>query len=325
MNLTKLAKICNVSVSTASKALSGSYDVSETTRELVIAAAKEHGCYQKYYKPKYNKKLIAVICPELLGIHYGHMATYIENEITSRGGTMLLSVHNFSHALQTNLIEYYTSFGNIDGIIIIDSAGRIKGDTSVPIVNIGIENESKNIDSVSIDTSVAMNAAISYAIKSGNKKIGFVGEKFADAEYGYFKKAIDRYDIEIDPSHIVISDKRFYDAGYYGMETLLGGDLPDIIFAAYNYIAVGIMQRLQESGLSVPNDISLVCMDDIISTPYPNLHLANIKMPMNELCNIALDLLFKKMDNSYSSLKQNITVIREFDSGMSVKTRKSMS
>ena len=64
-------------------------------------------------------------------------------------------------------------------------------------------------------------------------------------------------------------------------------------------------------------------MDDIISAPYPNLHLANIKMPMNELCNIALDLLFKKMDNSYSSLKQNITVIREFDSGMSVKTKNS--
>ena len=42
------------------------------------ALAKEQGCYEKYYNPKYQKKLIAVLCPEVLGNHYGRMATDME-------------------------------------------------------------------------------------------------------------------------------------------------------------------------------------------------------------------------------------------------------
>ena len=49
ITLSKLAKLANVSVSTASKAFSGSPEVNEETRQLVFRVAKEHGCFKKFY------------------------------------------------------------------------------------------------------------------------------------------------------------------------------------------------------------------------------------------------------------------------------------
>lgn len=56
MNLRELARLANVSVSTVSKAFNNAPDISEETRELVFAAAKKYGCYEKYHKEKYSKK-----------------------------------------------------------------------------------------------------------------------------------------------------------------------------------------------------------------------------------------------------------------------------
>ena len=65
ITLSQLAKLAHVSVSTVSKAFSMSEEVNEQTREEVFRIAKEYGCFKKYYKAKYPKTVIAVICPEL--------------------------------------------------------------------------------------------------------------------------------------------------------------------------------------------------------------------------------------------------------------------
>ena len=156
MTLTKLAQLANVSVSTVSKALSDSHEISEPTKNMIIEIAKKHGCFEKYYKPKYQKKVICVICPEILGVHYTQMANNIEKKIASLGGTTILGVSNFSEKTQNDLIEYYTKFLNADGIIVIEPQGRIKNDTQTPIVEIGIESEAVDTDCVRMDISNAI-------------------------------------------------------------------------------------------------------------------------------------------------------------------------
>ena len=132
MNLAKLAQLTNVSVSTVSKAFSDSPEISAQTRELIFNVAKEHGCFDKYYKPVYSKKVIAVICPEMLGIHYTQMATFLSEKISSRKGTMLLSIDEFSGEKNQELIDYYTKFCKADGIIVIEPSSVIKNNTDIP-------------------------------------------------------------------------------------------------------------------------------------------------------------------------------------------------
>ena len=70
ITLSKIAKLANVSVSTASKAFSGSTEVSEDTKELIFEIAKKHGCFKKFYNVKYPKLVIAIIVPEFRGTYY---------------------------------------------------------------------------------------------------------------------------------------------------------------------------------------------------------------------------------------------------------------
>ncbi|MBO4897094.1 MAG: LacI family DNA-binding transcriptional regulator [Clostridia bacterium] len=316
MNLSKLAKLANVSVSTVSKAFADSDEISKETKERIIELAKETNCYEKYYRPKYPKKLIVVICPEILGLHYGQMATNIEKEITENGDTMVLSVSNFSAARQNDLIDYYTKYLKPDGIIVIEPAGTIKNNTDIPIVQISFENAAKNVYSVKADIYPALNEALTTLQNLGHTKIGFIGEKYATAEFEFFKNAMAKKEIYVRKKHIVISDKRFLDAGYFGMEEMLkNGSLPTAIIAAYSHISVGMMQRIKECGLRVPEDISVICMDDINVMPYSDKTLSCIKMHLDELSCIAIDMLYQKIKRGYIRIEQAISVTREFEPG----------
>ena len=319
MNLTKLAQLANVSVSTVSKAFADSPEISEKTKEHIIEIAKANGCYEKYYKPKYPHKLIAVICPEVLGNHYGKMATYMEKEISEYDGTMVLSVSNFSWKKQNELIEYYTKYAHADGIIVIEPAGKIKNSTDVPIVQVGIENETKVADCVKAEIAPAMEDAVKYLRRLGHRKIGFIGEELATPEYDVFMETMKKMLIPINEEHVIISERRFEEAGYHAVDMLLNKEeLPTAIFAAYSHISHGILQRLNEANIKVPEQISVVCMDDILPTPYLNKEVSCIKMHLDELSSTAIDLLYQKIRKPHIRTKHSVSVIREFSHGETI-------
>ncbi len=320
MTLTKIAKAANVSVSTVSKVFSGSNEISSATKDRVISVAKELGCFEKYYKPSFSKRLVAVICPELQGIHYSQMATYLEKHIAARGGVTLFSVSNFSADTQRELIDYYTKFANVDGIIVIEPVDKIKNNTDVPIIQIGLDKDAGNVHSITADISDALNRTMGCLARYGHSKIGFIGEKYTSKEYRLFHKAILSMGLGIDPDHISVNDHRFYDCGYYGMDEIIRkGNLPTAVFAAYSHIAVGILQRLNEEHLNVPEDISVICMDDINATPYENLELSCIRMHLEELCSEAIHLFFRVLAKRNRVSKHVITVERQFYHGESIK------
>lgn len=323
MTLAKIAKLANVAVSTVSKAFSDSPEISNETKEQIMKIAKETGCYEKYYKPKYNKKLIAVICPEMLGVHYAQMATYLEEKITERGGTMLLSVSNFSSEKQADLIDYYIKYAHVDGIIAVEPVAKIKVTTEVPIIQIGLEKATGEVHAIYADMGDALSRSINLLLKKGHHNIGFIGEQYTTKEYDIFRNTAARCGVANNPKYVSINRHRFHDCGYYGIDEMISkGCLPTAVFAAYSHIAVGILQRLSEENLRVPEDISVVCLDDINTVPYGNLKLSCIKMHLEELCSEAIHLLYRIIAKKNNVSKHTITVERQFFEGETICEKK---
>lgn len=319
MTLAKIAKMANVAISTVSKAFSDSPEISKETKEQIIRIAKETGCYEKYYKPKYNKKLIAVICPEVLGVHYTQMATYLEEKITSRDGTMLLSVSNFSPEKQSELIEYYIKYAHADGIIVVEPVSKIKNTTEVPIVQIGLEKATGDVHAIYADMGDALNQSFSLLLRNGHRNIGFIGEQYTTKEYDIFRSTAAQCGALVNPEYVSINQHRFQDCGYHGIDEMIKkGNLPTAVFAAYSHIAVGILQRLGEEGIRVPEDISVICLDDISTVPYGNLKLSCIKMHLEDLCYEAAHLLYRLIAKKHSVSKHTITVERQFFQGETI-------
>ena len=95
MNLTDIARAAGVSVATASKAFSGSREISEETRGRVFAVARKAGVFDRYNKNKFEKRVFAVIAPELVSELYGEALTLLSREIEAVNGVMLTSMANF--------------------------------------------------------------------------------------------------------------------------------------------------------------------------------------------------------------------------------------
>ena len=247
------------------------------------------------------------------------MLTYMEEIISAAGDTMLVSVGNFSKEKQDELLEYYVNFANADGIIVIEPTKKINIKTDTPIVQIGMNNESSQVHCVDVNIRPAMKKAFLKLISLGHKKIGFIGEKNTDVEYLYFEQAFKGTPLLPDEKYISVNDKRFYDCGYYGMDELIKkGNVPTAVFAAYSHIAVGILKRLKEKKVKIPDDISIICMDDIVSQPYSDVELACIKMHLDMMSSEAVNLLYRMMENKYEMIKQVITVTRQFEQGKSI-------
>ncbi len=323
MTLAKIAKLANVAVSTVSKAFSDSPEISKETKEQIIKIAKETGCYEKYYKPKYNKKLIAVICPEVQGVHYTQMATYLEERITQRGGTMLLSVSSFAPEKQADLIDYYIKYAHVDGIIVVEPVAKIKVSTEIPIIQIGLEKASGDVHAIYADMGDALNRSINLLLRKNHHNIGFIGEKYTTKEYEIFRNTAARCGVANNPKYVSINNHRFQDCGYYGIDEMIKkGSLPSAVFAAYSHIAAGILQRLGEENIHVPEDISVICLDDINTAPYGNLKLSCIKMHLEELCSEAIHLLYRIIAKKNGVSKHTITVERQFFEGETIGEKK---
>lgn len=320
MTLSQIAKAANVSVSTVSKAFSDSSEISKETKDMIIEISKQLGCYEKYYKPKYDKKLIAVICPELLGVHYSQMVTYIEKDVALRNGTTVISVTDFSPSKQDELIDYYVNFAHADGIIVIEPVSEINKSTDIPIVQIALNRDSRNVHCITMDVNNALDEAIRKIKEFGHKKIGFIGDKYTTNELDLIKKHISANELELQEKYISVNEYRFFDCGYYGMDKLIREkSLPTVVFAAYSHIATGILQRLNEEHISVAEEISVICMDDIAVLPYNSPDLSCIRMHLDELCSEAIHLIYRIFSKRYTFSKHTITVKREFYQGETLK------
>jgi len=88
-----------------------------------------------------------------------------------------------------------------------------------------------------------------------------------------------------------------YEAGYDAAQRILAKGLnPTAVFAAGDASAIGAMRAIREMGLHVPQDISMIGVDDLDSAPFQNPPLTTIRQSITELAVLGLQLLFDLLD-----------------------------
>ena len=300
MTLRELAKLANVSVSTVSKAFSGSDEISEDTRNHIFKTAKEYGCYDKYNKNRFDKKVIAVICPEVCSDYYSNYLTVLYEELEKNNCVMTVGVDNFSDVKKCELFAYYSGYCNVDGIIVIGSDADLKNTINIPAVNIGTCHSVKNIDSVSIDFTESVLSAVKHLKDCGHEKIGFAGEKLTTAKTALFIEAVKRYGLSVKDEWILTSEHRFEKAGQEYFESISRlKEKPTAVFAAYDNIAIGIMKAAKRSGVKIPEELSVIGVDDIGVARYLDPPLSTVSGKTETACKIAVDIIMRKLENPY--------------------------
>jgi DNA-binding LacI/PurR family transcriptional regulator len=309
MTMRELAKLANVSASTVSKAFRDAPDVSDETKELIFDIAKKHGCFHKFRKEKFSKFIIAIICPEIKSPYYAGYVERLQDIINKNGGIALVSADSFDLEKQEELISYYAEFLKVDGIIVFQMMTSLKKSHSdTPIVAI-FSSKDVGVDSVRLDFEQPLKQAVEHLHKTGCEHIAFISEQLTMYKAEKFEKIARCFPIK----HSIISvNRRFEEAGQQGAKKLLDfKNIPTGIICAYDDIAMGAIKVLNQRGYKIPDDFSVIGIDNNTTSSYLETPLSTIDTRPDEVCMIAWDLLEKKRKNRYYKLNQQIKLTGE--------------
>ncbi len=306
MTMRELARIANVSVSTVSKAFLDAEDVSNETKQHIFNIAREQGCYGKFYKGKFPKKIIAVICPELKSNYYTCYVEKLQELIESNNGIVLISSYNFDSEKQAELIDYYSSYLQVDGIIVFNLCCTLKKSYDIPIVSLFSSGEN-NVDSIEIDFYSPIFESICLLKEHGHSNISFFCEPLTEYKVVAFLKAIKEFPKL--QGKVIYTEHRFGKAGRDCVNKLLDekNDYTAII-CSYDDMAIGAIKQLKNLGYSVPDDFSIIGIDNITFSEFVETSLTTIDTNIDEMCMIAIDLLYKKLKNKFFRSNQKIVI-----------------
>lgn len=311
MNIEKLAELSGYSIGTISKAFSGSKEISETARKKIFDLAKENDCFYKYDKKGTTKKIVAVICPEIESEYYARAVTAIQKKLTKNNVIPVVSLTDFSAEKQAELVSYFSSKNKADGIIIFNSYVPLKFNPDVPIVEIGGSGKSE-VDIVRSNDEKALNDAVKHLKNNGHKKIAFLGEKLTHGKFLQFSRALKDNGLTHYPEYDFIENERFQSAGYSAMNKLYKlKDKPTAVIAAYDQIALGAIRAIRDHGESVPENFSIIGFNDIPIASYYNISLTTIRDNLVEVCDTAVDIILKKINDKYFNARQTVSLMSE--------------
>ncbi len=303
ITLSKLAKLANVSVSTASKAFSLSGEVNEETRELVFKVAREQGCFKKFFSAKYPKFVIAVICPEIVSLYYADILLRLQKQLSERNCEICVATTDFSREREVELIDYYYKYSSVDGIIVVGGRSNLGVEgTEIPLVFVGNHSEIGE-DKVCFytDTAPAVSEAVDYLFERDVYDIGYIGEPLTKGKFTQLSEILKESGHPIKEDFAIISEHRFEQGGYEAMKDLLSRKArPRAVICAYDYMAIGAIRCALDKGLRVPEDIAVLGMDDIAQAEYLNPPLASITSDGDDACRLAAEAIVNRINGDFS-------------------------
>ena len=219
-------------------------------------------------------------------------------------------------------VVLFAEYVKVDGIIVLSGEAKNIPETGVPIIHYK-ERQTFNprVDTFSSECKSAVGLAVEYLKESGHRDIAFIGELLTNIKLEYFLDAMREQGLKADDSFIRTSHSRCEEAGFSEMEKLLSlNRRPTAIMCAYDTIAFGAIDAIKQHGLRVPEDFSIIGMNDVRTAVYSGIGLTTVREVPDEVFSMMTDLLCKRMDGS-NVPRQAVTVHGELIKRQSVAKR----
>jgi LacI family transcriptional regulator len=296
-----VAETAGVSVSTVSRVLNNKVDVAEKTQQSVLRVIDELGYSSSLAARSMRSRktnLIGLVVPDI-GFPYSiEIMKGINQAIAESPFDLLVYTTGDIHKNATAFREqHYVTLLNksiTDGVIIVASAAADFSSES-PIVSVDPHIANPNYPAILAKNYQGGVQAMEYLIKLGHRRIGFItGRRELESTERRLKAYLDvleKNQIPVDP--LLISQGDYTSpVGYQCTRELLSlSSPPTAIFASNDQTALGTYQAIEELGLKVPDDVSVIGFDNISEAKY--LGLTTIDQRLSEMGYIATQMLIQ--------------------------------
>ncbi len=318
VKLRDIALKTGMNVSTISRALRDSPDISEETCQLVKQAARDLG-YRYRRLEVCRNPVVGVILPEVSSHYYAGLAHSLTGELRKQGYGVFIVLSGFS---SKSIDEAYDLLVQQDvcGILICGLAETDTGGmnewlsdklvrSEIPVVLLSEVDTAMPIDTIYVDARSCMLIAVEHLMSLGHTEIGYIGEHTSDMRFRILCDILAHKGMVVRPEFVKIGSDRFELGGYLRMRELLQETtLPTAIVACYDQVAIGAMKALNDKGLCVPKDISIIGIDNIVMDDYLPIRLTSITNPVGQMGVVAVKLLIDNIHNKSDHVVQNVAL-----------------
>lgn len=318
-----VAKKAGVSVSTVSNVINGrTNQMRKETLERIEQCIKD-----LHYLPNKSAqqlksgqvKMIGVLIPSFMNPNFAALVNILEKIAKENYGyQIMIGNTNRQDKQEQHFLEEMSAFG-ISGAIVVSADTEKKHfkkaiENGMNIISYdGVDssqNEELLIDSISMDNFKAGELAASFLIQQGIRDLMFVtihGDFLSRMnKISGFKHALKTYGINTDGTELVIKETEdFGDAdliriGTKAADYLLKNrkKLPKGIVTINDMVALGMISRFQSLGIKIPDDISIIGIDDTYLSALMSPSLTTISSPINKMAQQMLKRLISRIEGS---------------------------
>lgn len=302
-----VAARAGVAISTVSRVLNRSNDVSDATREKVLQAISD-----LRFRPHRTAKILAQKKSESLVIAIPSFTSPFHNSILKgvrsriREQEFDLTLFDLGSSNPKEKLLDFLALGAVDGLLLALHVDEELADElqtlRAPVVLIG--NQYDEFDSFFWDNITGARSAVNHLIHQGHERIGLISSPFdndsvlAQRKQGY-EEALEQAGIEVQQDWIAYGDTEKHagiseESGFEAMQKLLSRN-PRVtaVFSVSDAQAIGAWYAINQEGLSVPEDIAIVGYDDIKTSRY--IGLSSVDQKMQQVGHEATDVLIGRL------------------------------
>jgi len=308
--ISEIAKLAGVSKTTVSRVLSGGNFVSKNTRDRVLGIIKE-----KEYKPSImaqslrtnRTRTIGLVLADIENPFYSRVAKGVIDAAETKKYNVILCNSNYDIELEERDIKTLMGRG-VDGLLLTTVALKMKTieyllDRGFPFILIDCKLDTPGVNYVVNDDYFGAKLATEYLIGLGHKKIFFLGDRkllsLRERLRG-FKDTLE--DHKIESINTFVPQKFINMHGIYDIDKIIEYIISreekiTAVFAGNDYWAIKSIKVINDNGLKVPEDISVIGYDNIEISSMVKVPLTTIRQPKYLLGKLAAEQLFEILEN----------------------------
>ena len=320
VNLKMLAEYLQLSQTTISLVLNNSpsaKSIPPETRQRVLDAAEKLNYRPNYFARSLRQSRslsVGVLAPDLSEGYFTRVMSGVVEELTNAKYFYFTACHDW----RPDLLKEYPRMlveRAVDGFLLLNTPAEI--DVPVPVVAISAHGSEPGVTHIILDHLKAAELALGHLHELGHRRIAFMRgpKEIPDSEFRWegIEQAARGLGLTLHGELITSIDtengagswsgKTGYhpmspEIGYHPMKQLLAKTRDFTAVFCFNDIAaIGAIRALNEAGLKVPGDISVVGFDDIQSAAFSTPSLSTVRQPLNEMGRRGARILLDRIAN----------------------------
>jgi len=300
-----VARLAGVSTATVSRALNGTGQIAPATRRTIDDAVEQLGYHPNTAARSLvtrSSQTIAVLLPDITNPFYATLVSAVQERALEAGHTMLLCTAegdpdraaDYLRLLQAKQVDGVL----VDGLVLPPARIARFVREGLPIVCLDRDVDYALVPLVQVNNRRGAKLATAHLLSLGHRRVAHVSGapnlRISEERVAGYTDAHNSFGYAVDPELVAVGGFTEEGGCVATKELLLDVQYPfTAVFAANDLSAVGVISALTESGLRVPDDVSVVGFDDLRLSRFTTPPLTTVHQPAAEIARHATELLLE--------------------------------